>query len=484
MALKNKDSYIESLKILNTQIYYMGKKIEKFWEHPSLMPHINSAGVTYELANIPEYEELLTATSQLTGKKINRFTHIHQNREDLLKKAKALRLLGQKTGACFQRCVGWDAINAVHTVTYDMDRKLGTNYHKRFLQYLEYIQENDLMVSGSMTDPKGDRSLKPNQQSDPDMFVHVVEKNDKGIIVRGAKAHNTGAVNSHEMLIMPTTALGEEDKDYAITCAIPVDADGVIHIFGRQTNDTRRLEEGEIDKGNYEYGMVGGEALTVLNNVFVPWERVFMCGEYQYAYPLVERFATYHRSNYGACKTGVCDCIIGAAVAIAEYNGVAKSSHIKDTVVEMNHLNETLYCCSIACASESAPTSSGSYYVNPLLANVTKLNVTHHIYEICRLCHNIAGGAVATLPSEADLKHPEIGAFVEKYFKGNKHVSTEDRIRMFRLIENLTGGTALVESMHGAGSPAAQRIMILRQSNLKHKKKLAEELAGVKKRDD
>ncbi|RKL62365.1 4-hydroxybutyryl-CoA dehydratase [Thermoanaerobacteraceae bacterium SP2] len=479
--MKNREQYIESLKSLKTQVYYFGKKVENIVEHPSFQPHINSAALTYELANMPEYEELLTATSHITGKKINRFTHIHQSTDDLVKKVKALRLLGQKTGACFQRCVGWDALNATYTVTYEMDQKYGTDYHRRFLEYLKFAQENDIMIAGSMTDPKGDRSLRPSQQPDPDMYVHVVEKNDKGIIVRGAKAHQTGIINSHEMLVMPTIAMGEEDKDYAVVFAIPVDTEGVIHIFGRQTNDSRRFEEGEIDKGNYKFGIVGGEALTVFNDVFVPWERVFMCGEYEFAGLLVERFASYHRQNYGGCKTGVSDVIIGSAVAIAEYNGVAKASHVRDKIAEMVHLAETLYCGSIACSSEGFPTQSGAYFVNPLLANTVKQNVTRYIYEICRLCHDIAGGLIATLPSEVDLKNEEIGKYVEKYFKGVANIPTEDRIRMLRLIENMTGGTALVESMHGAGSPQAQRIMILRQANLNQKKKLAEDLAGIKK---
>ncbi|HHW04075.1 MAG TPA: 4-hydroxybutyryl-CoA dehydratase [Thermoanaerobacterales bacterium] len=479
--MKNREQYIESLKNLKTQVYYFGKRIDNIIEHPSFKPHINSAALTYELANMPEYEELLTATSHLTGKKINRFTHIHQSTEDLVKKVKALRLLGQKTGACFQRCVGWDALNATYTVTYEMDQKYGTDYHKRFLEYLKFVQENDLMIAGSMTDPKGDRSLRPSQQADPDLYVHIVEKNDKGIVVRGAKAHQTGIINSHEMIVMPTIAMGEEDKDYAVVFAIPVDTEGVIHIFGRQTNDSRRFEEGEIDKGNYKYGIVGGEALTIFNDVFVPWERVFMCGEFDYAGLLVERFASYHRQNYGGCKTGVSDVIIGSAVAIAEYNGVAKASHVRDKIVEMVHLAETLYCGSIACSAEGFPTPSGAYFVNPLLANTVKQNVTRYIYEICRLCHDIAGGIIATLPSEADLKNEEIGPYIEKYLKGVADVSTEDRIRILRLIENMTGGTALVESMHGAGSPQAQRIMILRQANLNQKKKLAEDLAGIKK---
>lgn len=478
MALKTGKDYVESLKQLKTEIYAFGEKIEDFTEHLLFQPHINAAALTYDMAHEPQFEDLVTVTSHLTGNKISRFTHIHQSTEDLVKKVKMLRMIAQRTGTCFQRCVGFDGLNALYSTTYEMDEALGTQYHQKFREFLEYLQENDLMSAGSMTDPKGDRSKRPSQQSDPDMYVRVVEKNDKGIIIRGAKAHQTGIVNSHEMIIMPTVALTEEDKDYAVACAVPVDAPGVKHIFGRQMNDDRRLE-GEMDCGNAKYGIVGGEALTILEDVFVPWERVFMCGESQFAGMLVERFASYHRQNYGGCKTGVSDVIIGATALAADYNGVAKASHIKDKIVEMIHLAETLYCGSIACSSEGSPTSSGAYFVDPLLANVVKQNVTRYIYEICRLSHDIAGGYIATLPSEKDFKHPEIGKYVEKYFKGKDGVSTEARFRIGRLIENMTGGTALVESMHGAGSPQAQRVMLLRQGNLKHKTELAKNLAGI-----
>lgn len=470
--------YIKSLSKRNVVIWAMGERITDPVDHPLTRCHVNSAAMTYELAHRPEYQDLMTATSHLTGKKINRFTHIHQSTEDLVKKVKMLRLLGQHTGSCFQRCVGLDAMNALYLVTYEMDQALGTNYHQRFRDYLKYVQENDLMCAGSMTDVKGDRSLRPTQQADPDLYVHVVEKRSDGIVIRGAKAHQTGIVNSHEMLIMPTISLREGENDYAVACAVPVDAPGVTMIFGRQTNDSRRLE-GSMDCGNATYGLVGGEALTVLDNVFVPWERVFMCGEYTYAGALVEYFASYHRQNYGGCKAGLADVLIGATTAIAEYNGVAQASHVRDKIVEMVHLAETMYCGSISCSWEGRRTPSGAYFVDPLLANVTKLNVTRNVYEICRLAHDIAGGFIATLPSEKDLLHPEIGPLVEKYFRGVASASTEDRFRMARLIENMTGGTALAESMHGAGSPQAMRIMIGRQANLPHKKKLAQHLAGI-----
>jgi 4-hydroxybutyryl-CoA dehydratase/vinylacetyl-CoA-Delta-isomerase len=229
--------------------------------------------------------------------------------------------------------------------------------------------------------------------------------------------------------------------------------------------------------------MYGGiEALMVFDDVFVPWERVFMYKENDFAGQLVERFASYHRQSY-ACKAGVGDVLIGAAQTCAEYNGTAHASHIKDKLIEMNHLNETLFCCSLACAYEGEQESSGTYYVNPLQANVCKQNVTRFPYEIARLAQDIAGGLIATLPSEKDFRHPKIGKWMEKYYKARAEVSTEHRIRIMRLIENLTiGGAAvsyLTESMHGAGSPQAQRIMISRQADMTHKQEMAKKLCGI-----
>lgn len=471
------EEYIQSLRELKTRIYAFGKRIDNFVDDPLIRPHINAAAMTYHLAHDPEMGSLLTAISHLSGKVVNRFTHIHQSTEDLVKKVRMLRVLAQRTGTCFQRCVGLDGINAVYTVTYDMDQKMGTDYHQRMKRYMVYLQESDKMVAGSMTDSKGDRSLSPGQQKDPDQYVRVVRKTEKGIVIRGAKLHQTGIVNSHEMLIMPTIALREGDENYAVSCAVPVDAPGIVHIFGRQTNDSRKYDR--LDQGNVCFGIVGGEAMTVLEDVFVPWERVFMCGEVGFTGAMVEKFASYHRQNYGGCKGGVSDIITGATYASLEQIGVQNASHVRDKLTEMIHLTETLYACSVACSVEGRPTPCGSYFVDPLLANVCKQNVTRHVYEICRLCHDLAGGIMATLPSERDLEHSEWGHFVAKYLMGAKGVNTKDRYRVMRLLENMTGGTALVESMHGAGSPQAQRVMIFRQGNLEKKKKMALRLAGI-----
>ena len=482
MALMTGEQYIESIRALKMQVYMFGKKIENPVDDPILRPSLNSVRMTYDLAQKPEYQDLMTAISPETGARINRFTHIHRSAEDLVKKVKMQRLLGQQTAACFQRCVGMDAFNAVYSTTYETDKKYGTKYHENFKKFMLHCQEKDLTVDGAMTDPKGDRSKAPHEQADPDLFLHVVERRPDGVVVRGAKAHQTGALNSHEIIIMPTIAMGPDDKDYAVSFAVPMDTPGIFMIIGRQSCDTRKREGGELDVGNSEFG--GVEALTIFDNVFVPNDRIFLNGETEFAGMMVERFAGYHRQSYGGCKVGVGDVLIGAAAVAADYNGCAKASHVKDKLIEMTHLNETLYCCGIACSAEGHATESGNYIIDLLLANVCKQNVTRFPYEIARLAEDIAGGLVVTAPAEADLRDEKLGPYVEKYLAAAPGVTVENRLRILRLIENLTLGTAAVgyrtESMHGAGSPQAQRIMIARQGNLPMKKQLAKKLAHVK----
>jgi len=379
-----------------------------------------------------------------------------------------------------------DGMNAVYSTTYEMDQEHGTEYHGRFKEWLKNVQEKDLCVGGAMTDVKGDRGLAPSEQDDPDMFVHVVERRKDGIVIRGAKAHQTGTVNSHEVLIMPTLRMREADKDYAVTCAIPTDAPGVTMIYGRQSCDTRKLEEGDIDVGNYNFG--GQEVLFVLEDVFVPWERVFMDGEIDFSIMLVERFAAYHRQSYGGCKAGIGDVLIGATASMADYNGVRRAAHVRDKIGEMIHMAETIHACGLACSHEGTQTKAGNYQPDTLLANVCKLNVTRLPYELCRLAEDIAGGLLATTPSEKDLRHPVIGKYVEKYLKGVSDVPTEARFRMLSLVHAMTFGLVApsyrAESMHGAGSPQAQKIMIERETDMPLKQRLARVIAGIDERED
>jgi 4-hydroxybutyryl-CoA dehydratase/vinylacetyl-CoA-Delta-isomerase len=383
-----------------------------------------------------------------------------------------------------------DAFNAVFSTTFEIDEKCGTEYHKRFTEFLKMVQKEDLVVDGAMTDPKGDRGLPPHLQKDPDLFVRIVERREDGIVVCGAKAHQTGSINSHEHLIMPTMTMTEDDKDYAVSFAIQSDAEGVFMIYGRQSCDTRKMEEGTgIDTGNKQFG--GQEALVVFDHVFVPNERIFMCGEWDFSGMLVERFAGYHRQSYGGCKVGVGDVLIGAAAVAAEYNGAQKASHIKDKLIEMTHLNETLYCCGIACSAEGWKTKAGNYQIDLLLANVCKQNVTRFPYEIARLAEDIAGGLMVTMPAESDFDSETvvgrngetIGQICDKFFAANPAIPTENRQRVMRFIENMCLGASAVgyrtESLHGAGSPQAQRIMISRQGNIPGKKEMAKAIMNI-----
>ncbi|MBR0794843.1 hypothetical protein JQ615_05490 [Bradyrhizobium jicamae] len=470
--------YVESLRGRRLKVYLMGERVEEPVDHPIIRPSINAVARTYDLAN--EDPELASAVSPLTGDRVNRFLHISASSSDLVMQNKMQRRLGQLTGTCFQRCVGMDALNSLHSVTYDLDLKHQTAYHARFTKFLARVQSANVVIGGAMTDVKGDRGKPPSQQADPDLFLHVVRRTPDGVYVSGAKAHQTGCLNSHWLIVMPTMRLEAADKDYAIIGAIPVDAEGITYIYGRQSCDTRSAEEGDIDAGNTQFS--GQEAMIIFDGVFIPMEFVFLDGEVEFASTLVERFTCYHRRSY-VCKSGVGDVLIGAAATVADYNGVERVSHVRDKLVEMTHLNETIYGTGIAASHQGIAMNSGAYLPDEMLANVCKHHVTRFPYEIGRLAQDLAGGLMVTLPSERDLRHETIGPLVEKYLKGRPEVATEDRIRVLRLVENMTLGRNavgyLTESMHGAGSPQAQRIQIARSMQIEFKKELAKVLAGV-----
>jgi len=475
--IRTGEEYIDSLRGRNLKVYLFGELVDEPVDHPIIRPSINAVAETYDLA--VRNPELGTALSPYTGERVNRFLHIAQSPEDLVNQNKMQRRMGQLTGTCFQRCVGMDAFNALHSVTYEIDEAHGTPYHQRFTDFVRHCQQHGYVIGGAMTDVKGDRSKAPHQQDDPDLYLHITRRTDEGVYVSGAKAHQTGCINSHWLVVMPTIRLGEDDKDFAVVGAVPADADGITYIYGRQSCDTRAMD-GELDAGNAKFA--GQEAMVIFDDVFIPHERLFMDGEYEFAAMLVERFTCYHRRSY-VCKSGVGDVLIGAAATVADYNGVEKASHIRDKLVTMTHLNETIYSTGIASSYQASEMKSGVFLNDDMIANVCKHHVTKMPYEIGRLAQDLAGGLMVTMPSQKELEHPEVGPLVRKYLKGRKEISTEGRMRIMRLIENMTLGRNavgyLTESMHGAGSPQAQRIQIQRQSQLDFKKALAQSLAGI-----
>jgi 4-hydroxybutyryl-CoA dehydratase / vinylacetyl-CoA-Delta-isomerase len=476
--VKTVEGYLASLRERNIRLFVRGELLapERVVDHPLIAPSIRTIAESYRLAALPEHQDVFTAHSPYIDARINRFTHIFESADDLHAKQEMQRVLGRTTGTCFQRCVGMDALNALFNVTYEVDLAEGTKYHERFLAFLRTVQREDRVCCGAMTDPKGDRRKPPSEQ--PEMFVRVVETREDSIVVRGAKMHQTGVVNSHEIIVMPGGNLREDEGEFAVCFAIPVDHPGVTLVYGRSPSDERRMAQG-LDQGT-PYG--GQEAIVFFEDVVVPMDRVFLNGETRWAVPLVDSFAGHHRHSYGGCKTGNGDVLIGAAALAARLNGVEKASHIRDKLVEMVHLNETIYGCGVACATRCAKTKAGSVQVDPMLANVCKQNVTRFPYEIGRLAEDIAGGLMATLPSEEDFDHPEIGAMLEKTIQGARG-SGKDRAKVLRLIESMTLGTTSVplrtEAMHGAGSPQAQRVRIAQQADFETKIGHAMRIAGV-----
>lgn len=475
MALKTPLEYVESLRALNIRAYVGGERVDSVVDHPAIAPHINTVAKTYELAHVEEHREVMTTISHLTGERIHRYTHIFQSADDLVKKIQMLRLLGQTTGTCFQRCVGLDALNATYAITFEVDAAEGTDYHERFKRYLQRVQAEDLMLAGAMTDPKGHRAQKPSEQADPDQFVRVVERRPDGVVIRGAKLHNTGGINAHEILVLPGTGLTADEGDYAIACAVPADAEGVVFIFGRQSNDSRKLEGG-CDIGNPRFGVVGGEAMVVFDDVFVPTENIFLNGETRYCGTLVNYFATWHRANYGGCKGGNADVLIGATAKMTRILGTERNAIVKDKLTEMIHLNETTYASAIGASAMGYALPCGSFMVEPMMANTVKQNITRNVYQIGRLSHDLAGGFLATMPDQKSLENPEIGDLVRKYHTANPDYTADERIRYGRYIENMTSTTTMVEAMHGAGSPQAQRIVMLALASLDAKITLADQV--------
>jgi 4-hydroxybutyryl-CoA dehydratase/vinylacetyl-CoA-Delta-isomerase len=483
MALKTKEDYIKSIRDLNTELYAFGEKVDDLYTHPCIRPAVDAIGLIYELSELPENDGFFTAHSPLIDGTVNRYLHIHQNQEDLRTRFRLARHTVRKHGACIgARCVSTGALNSLHAATYDIDQELETNYHSRFLDFLRYVQENDLAVSGAMMDVKGDRSLPPHRQADPDLYLRVVEKRDNGIIVRGAKASISGAAISNEIVVIPCTAMREEDESYAVSFAIPSDAPGVIHVAEAPAPNMRRLTGHEMDYGNARYG-VHGSTHIIFEDVFVPWERVFLCGEYQFAGNVVNTFASLQRLNTTGCKTGHRDLLLGAAAVIADYNGVGNARHIREKLADLYLESEKSFACGLTAIYMGEHTHSGVFMPNPHYINIAKLQGVDAIWQGNYIVSDIAGGLVCTPPTADDFQHEKIGTLLDKYLKGRSDVSTENRVRMMRLIEYLTGQGSVVpiESTHGAGSPQAQKIVI--QQSLMRKldrfKQDAKIMAGI-----
>jgi len=455
--------------------------VNNLFENPVTKSVIEATAKVYDLALQPELREVMTAFSPLIGEEVNRSLHINSSIEDLEKRAAMALLTAQKIGTCNYRCVGCDAINTLASVTWEMDRDLGTEYSHRLKAYLKHLQKNDLACSGAMTDAKGDRSKRPLEQEDQDAYLHISEKRKDGIVVRGAKVNQSGAIVANETIVIPGQGLKRGEEAFAVAFAVPNGAEGITYICQYTPFTAERLlASDEFELGNPIYG-ARETSLMVFDNVFVPWERVFMCWEVDYTRNLVSRFAKIHRMNCGgACKVGFADLIIGATQLLVEYNGLDKVAQIKDKIIDMLTLSETARACTIASAlkGREEPPGSAVFLPDDMFGNIAKINIAHGFWEIMKLAGDLAGGLVVTMPSERELKNPETKAYIEKYYKTK--VPAYKRMRLTKFLQHWIAGQHGPGTWHGAGPVQAQRVMVERLANLEEKKQLAKELAGIK----
>lgn len=478
MHITTGDQYRQSLVSRNVEIYAGGARLADVTTHPLTLPGVNAIALLYDLAQEPELAALMTARSPLTGALVHRYAYLPRSSDDLLKKIQAARKAAEISPISGLASWGVDLLSALSIVTYEMQQQLGTPYYDRLTHYLRRYQEDNLWSAVGVTDVKGDRRLRPSEQEDPDLYVHVVEQSAEGIVVRGAKAHTTGAPVAHEIIVIPTRALRASDREYAVAFAVVPDTPGLKMICRAGP----MAHEDSLDAPmSGRFSLV--ETLTIFEDVFVPWERVFMCGEWQYAGRLVELFAIYHRHTYAGAKAAMFDLLIGAATLAAEYNGVAEARHIQDKLADLMQASELIYAAGVAAALESTTAGPGTAVPDPVKTNAGKNFSGVKFYEALRAVHDIAGGLVVTMPGEADYRNPITRPYLDKYFKGAKGRPTIDRLKLFKFIRDLTasdlGGMWMVESLHGGGSLEAEKIAMRAHYPLDHAKGLVRALARL-----
>ena len=488
--MRTKEQYIKGLRTMRRNIYANGQKIDR--DDEVQMATINTIGLTFDYAAMPENEGLCTATSHISGQKINRFCHIHQSREDLHKKQDMTRLLCQAAGGCIQRCMGCDGSNAIFNVSHEADKANNgaTEYHKNFVKWLDRFQREDLVGCCAQTDVKGDRLKRPSQQIDPDMYVHVVERKSDGIVVRGAKVHNSEASVADEILVVPTRALMPEEKDWAVAFAVPGDWEGV-----KQVVTVHNLREREHFKRGFTPGAT--DSYTIFDNAFIPWERVFLCGETMHGGVCALLFALFHRHSYSGCKPALGDLMLGTVALAAEYNGIAKTPHVRDKLAEIIRVSELGYAAGFTASELGKPEvyipgvgflpyGPGSYIPHSIYANVGRNLTGEAVFREAEILCDVSGGIPATFPYEADFMNPETRDLLNKYITRNPDIPPEDAAQLWRYVGDMvcsaTGGIHQFGSYHGGGSPIMEAIAITSQYDVELRKKMVRRLAGIPER--
>jgi 4-hydroxybutyryl-CoA dehydratase/vinylacetyl-CoA-Delta-isomerase len=464
--------YRDSLRASRPRVFINGRAVDSVADEPLLAPGINAVGITYDFAHA--HPDTMTAVQGTSGKTVNRMLHLNETSADLLKKLEAVRLVCKISG-CAQRYLTHDALNGIFQATYRTDANHGTDYSQRFLDYMHMVQDRDLTLGVAMTDAKGDRSKRPGQQANPDCYVHISERRPDGIVIRGTKAIVTGAPYMHEFLVMPCRTHTREDADFAVCCAVPIDAVGVT-IVARPAG-----RPGEAAaKFSAKYGQSTG--VVIFDDVFVPHDRVFLAGETEEGGFLTTTYATHHRHSCIGARAGFGDLLIGAGALMTEANGLdfERHGHLRDAMVELITITEGFYACGIASSVYCTKDPAGTVMPDAVFSNIGKLLLATKIYDMHRIAHTVSGGLIVALPGPDEDHNPATSASLSAVLGGRADIPADQRLEVSRLLEDLTvshqAGWYSVISLHGGGSPEAMKREIWRNYPVMEKKELVETL--------
>ena len=477
MAVRTPKQYIESLKDERV-VYCLGERVKDVTEHPFLKICANWCASYYVLANDPRYRDLFTAKNE-EGELVSfNFLPI-RTKEDLLRRRETVLTLarmcfGKPSGAQF---TGIDGMNAVTVVSKKVDKECGTNYSKNIEAYRKYMQKNDLTLSLAMTDAKGDRALRPSQQKPhQDYYVRIVEERPDGIVVRGGKTHISHAPCNNEILVLPCRAMREDDKAYAVAFAIPADSKNLTMICA----EPEVKEPGDLFDYPIGASIYLADSLLVFDDVFVPKERIFLKGEWPFAGQIAYMFGNFHRLSAESYKAIELEYLSGAAALMAEYNGIEKASHVVEKLTWLTMYTETVRILGqAACEHCVSEPDSDLVYPNPMYANIAKYFFADNFHEATKILQDIGGGIVGTIPSSKDFSNPETRGFIQKYLGGKAGVPTEHRMRLIRLIRDLTSAYEDVLTIHAEGSMAAQKLSIYILADFEKYKAAAKRAARI-----
>ncbi len=476
MALRTAEEYIQSLRDGRT-VYFRGRPVSDVTEHPAIRVGIQHAAIDYRLAERPEHRQL--AVFEHEGQPCSRYFKLPQNSQDLLDRSALIERSTAEgaTMVCLVKEIGTDCLFALTRVAQQTDARFGAQYWPRVKSFFAYCRDNDLAMAVAQSDVKGDRSKGPSQQADPDHYVHIVSRDSRGIVVRGCKVHTSVSVNANELFVIPTRAMSEADADYAVAFAIPVATPGLKLIASPYDTHPKNRFEHPLSA---EHKMF--ETLTVFDDVFVPWERVFLAGEWQMAGPLALGFVDYHRFTAISYKLPLVDLLVGAAFCMAEYNAIEKAGHVRDKLIWLVSYAETLRALTRLSALDCAPTAEGLVKPHTLTVNMAKHHFAAHYHQALAYVQDITGGLIATAPGVEDFESPELGAYLQKYLAGKAGYSTEERLRMINLVQDLTAsdfaGYHAVLAVHAEGSIEAEKLAILREYDPKRAVAYARKLAS------